>query len=710
VGAARLTSRPRRHHAPLVASLSVLLCALALAAGPADAAPNMSRGYIVVFRDGVTRPAQVTRALERARGFSAERTFRLIKGFSARLTPAQAEALRRLPEVAFVDPERTFHAAGSSYPLAAGETTSRGQHRIEAVHEGRVRGPSGARVAVLDTGLTFGLADLNAVNGKNCLGSGKAHDDKGHGTSVAGTIAARNNGSGLVGTAPGTRLVAVKVLDSNLSGTTSAIICGVEWVTSTLLDSDPANDVRVANISFFGEGPAVEDCSVTTDALHRAICASAAAGVTYVVAAGNGGNAFDNPARTILPAAYPEVLTVTAMADGDGRPGALGGSIGCRPQETDDHAARLSNYASSEAGAAHTIAAPGICIRAIMPNGEFKQGSGTTQSTPHVAGAVALCIDDDGTPGPCAGMSAAEVIAKMRADAEAANVASPSYGFFGDPLRPVEGRYYGYLVRVGIDPRPPDGEVPPSVVAVLPADGAVGQPTSTTVSVSFSETMDQAATQAAFSLRRASDNALISGQFSWSGNTMTFQPTGLAEGTVYRARVDNSARTATAAPMSSNYEWSFRIMTSGGRVPFGVSIQSGSKRSGGFRKLAFDDNVHYEVNSTAKAPFTTAWFARFADVPRDVMSLTVAYGGRNTRACSQAISIYRWETGAWVQVDLRSVGKTEVAVRQTAPGTLAQYVGGSAASGEVRLRVSCATNVGRFYARGDYMQLLFTRP
>jgi subtilisin family serine protease len=68
---------------------------------------------------------------------------------------------------------------------------------------------------------------------------------------------------------------------------------------------------------------------------------------------------------------------------------------------------------------------------------------GTSQAAPHVAGTVALCLGNGGTPGLCAGLSVAQVIAKVRADAAAS--ATTLNGFAGDPLRPVTGRYYGYL-------------------------------------------------------------------------------------------------------------------------------------------------------------------------------------------------------------------------------------------------------------------------
>lgn len=599
-----MSGRPYR-----LSSLLALIVALALVgAGPAagssrTAASQGAGDYIVAFQPDVRTPVRLTRALEQARGFTATRTFGLLNGFAARLTPAQLAALRADPRVAYIDESRVFQGAGTT-TLAAGEKVSRGIRRIHAVDAGYARGASGINVAVLDTGIDLNHADLHAVHGKNCINSNPAYDDRGHGTAVAGTIAARNNGSGGIGVAPGTRLVSVKVLDHNILGTSESLICGIEWVTSTLTDVDPHNDIRVANMSIYGRGDPVQDCAVTTDAVHRAICASAAAGVTYVVSAGNTGGPFDHPDRqSVLPAAYPEVLTVTAMSDSDGKQGGLGAPPTCKDGELDDYAATFSSWAYTEVGASHTIAAPGVCIRAITPGGYHKIGFGTTQTAPHVAGAVALCLNDGGTPGPCAGLTPAEVIQKMRADAAAWTAADPSFGFVGDPSRPTAGRYYGHLVRVGVE---------------RPA-------------------------------------------------AVTHAPTGL-------------------------------------------TIKKGSRVSGGYGRLAADDGAFLEVRSNAKATRTTAWIARFASVPRDATSLALAYSGLNTRACSQTIALRRFSKGDWITLDTRVVGTSEVPIALAVAGSPTSFISGTGVTGEVQVRVRCATSAGTFHAVADMLVLEVSLP
>src|SRR3712207_2258055 len=154
-------------------------------------------------------------------------------------------------------------------------------------------------------------------------------------------------------------------------------------------------------MSLGGVGQRLAPCATTTDPVHKAICTSTAAGVTYVVAAGNDGWDFDYAPAPDFPAAYPEVLTVSAMSDSDGQPGATGGAPTCTTGEGDDRYARFSNFAGTSAGAAHTVAGPGVCIRSTWPGGGYATISGTSMAAPHLAGTVALWLGEGGQSGPC---------------------------------------------------------------------------------------------------------------------------------------------------------------------------------------------------------------------------------------------------------------------------------------------------------------------
>jgi subtilisin family serine protease len=428
---------------PLLALLALL--AVALPAG-AWAKPAPTTPQIVVYRQGVSDPGGQTTAHERALGFSATHRYRhVLDGFSARLTGAQIADLRSDPDVTQIVPDRPVHA--ESVPLAGGETLPVGIKRIGAAQGGDVREASGVAIAEIDTGIDLSHPDLNAVAGTNCISPGSApNDDNGHGTHVAGTMAARNNGSGVVGVAAGTKIYAVKVLDASGSGSTSSVICGLDWVAAKAA----ADDIRVVNMSLGGSG-APGTCA--SDPEHGAVCSVADAGVTVVVAAGNSGAPISAGSGSQVPAAYPEVLAVTAMADTDGLPGGLGGA--CQGV-ADDTLESFSNYAVSAADAAHTIAAPGGCVFSDWRGGGTATESGTSMASPHVAAAVALCIDENGVDGPCAGEAPADVIQTMRATAQRG--ATSANGFTGDPLHGGSSNYYGYLVRASVPPQATTGD------------------------------------------------------------------------------------------------------------------------------------------------------------------------------------------------------------------------------------------------------------
>jgi len=252
-------------------------------------------------------------------------------------------------------------------------------------------------------------------------------------------VAARNQ-NGIVGVAPGAPLWAVRVLGSNGSGYLSWIICGINWVANNAA----SKKIKVANMSLGGSGADDGNCGNTNkDSMHKAICTAVSRGVTFVVAAGNDNKDFS----TFTPAAYNEVLTVTAMADYDGLPGGqwAGGTCSGSP---DDTAATFSNFTSTTntVDLNHTIAAPGVCITSTYFNNGYATGSGTSFASPHVAGTVVLCIAS-----LACGGSPASVVQQLRGAASIRSdpTVSPYYGFANDPNSPNGNRYYGYLTYAG---------------------------------------------------------------------------------------------------------------------------------------------------------------------------------------------------------------------------------------------------------------------
>jgi diguanylate cyclase (GGDEF)-like protein len=425
------------------AATTAAVTMLALLALPAMAAASHSdrvdggegaEPYVVVYEPGVNAPGGTVKR-ERTLGFRAQHRYSTaVDGFSARLTSRQVDALRADPGVAYVTPDiPTAAAHGTS--LVPGETAPTGVARIGAAGPSFAQGAAGRAVAVLDTGIDLRNPDLDVAGGVNCVTpSASPQDDNGHGTHVAGVIGARNAGVGVVGVAPGTRLYAVKVLDKRKAGTLSMLLCGIDWVARNA----PGLQIGVANMSIGASGSNDNACgAVSKQAMHQAICRASAAGVTFVVSAGNAKTAFTKT----VPAAYPEVLTVTAMTDTNGRAGGGGPSAACKSGERDDQYATYSNYAVSAAELAHTVAAPGTCILSTKLGGGTATMYGTSAAAPHVAAAVAHCLG-----GPCQSQAPADVVRTMRAQATSA--ATTANGFAGDPLRPIAGRAFGHLVAV----------------------------------------------------------------------------------------------------------------------------------------------------------------------------------------------------------------------------------------------------------------------
>ncbi len=420
---------------------------------------------IVVLKDSADSK-RVAAKHSKKLGFEVVHTYRYaLKGYAARLSPSQADALREKPSVLFV---QTFDAGTELPPTEAiRKLKAAGQQQTEqfvpvevdrldadvsSARVGNGRGRVPVNVAVLDGGIQRNHPDLNVVDGVNCLEGGRTNawaDRDGHGTFAAGKIGALDNRFGTVGYAPGARLYAVRVANPAGDITDADLLCGVDWAANSRENGNRHDDIAVANMSL--SGPVKSDderCGRRVgDAGHYAVCGLTNTGVTSVVAAGNETKKLTDEG----PATYSEALTVSAMSDFDGEPGGLAapdclgidyGEFG----EFDDGFASFSNWAVLRADAAHTVAAPGVCVDSTYIGSQYARWDGTSFSAPAVAAIVALCIDS----GPCAGLRPKEIVRKIVKDATAYNKRHPNYGYEGDPFRPVEDRYYGYLIRAGL--------------------------------------------------------------------------------------------------------------------------------------------------------------------------------------------------------------------------------------------------------------------
>ena len=325
---------------------------------------NIPNQYIVVLKPGTISAQSESMAAEaKIKGANIIHTYEnTIKGYAIRVPNQSALAsIQSDPRVEFVEQDQKMTIFQQALPTGVDRVDG---DRSSAM-PGNGIGAVDADIAIIDSGIDLTHPDLNVYRDATFVyGTNSGNDDYGHGTHVAGIAAAKDNNEGVVGIAPGARLWAVKVMDSTGSGLTSTIIAGIDYVTQH------ANEIDVANLSF--------GCKCHSNALDIAIHNSVAAGITYVVSAGNSAS----DANAFSPSNHPDVISVSAVADSDGKCGGLGPPT---KYGNDDTFASFSNY-----GSVVDMAAPGVNIYSTYKGSSYATLSGTSMASPHVTGAAAL--------------------------------------------------------------------------------------------------------------------------------------------------------------------------------------------------------------------------------------------------------------------------------------------------------------------------------
>lgn len=279
-----------------------------------------------------------------------------IEGFSVSLTDEQYQLLVKDPSVKYIEPDRIISIAqgkgkpGGGGGGSTGQTTPWGITRVG----GAANYTGSGKAYIVDTGIDLDHPDLNVSNeGFNAFTSGRdagsLDDGNGHGTHVAGAVAAINNTEGVVGVAAGALVVPVKVLDSRGSGSYSGVIAGVNYVGANGGTGD------VANMSLGGP---------VSQALDDAVLA-ASSKVKFAIAAGNSSanGANYSPARVN----GTNIYTVSSMAQGD-------------------KWSSFSNFGNPPID----YCAPGSSILSTWKGGGYNTISGTSMAAPHVAGILLL--------------------------------------------------------------------------------------------------------------------------------------------------------------------------------------------------------------------------------------------------------------------------------------------------------------------------------
>lgn len=291
---------------------------------------------------------------------------KMLNGATLKISAEQADVLRSDSRVAYVEQDR-IHAfappcgtpnGGPCDGGGGGDDGSTTQETPWGIT--RVNGVSGYtgtnKAYVIDSGIDLDHPDLivDGGSGFNAFTSGKdgqsLDDGNGHGTHVAGTIAAVNNALGVIGVAPGATVVPVKVLDSRGSGSYSGVIAGVDFVGANGSSGD------VANMSLGGP---------TSQALDDAVLAASEKGIIFTLAAGNS----STNAGTSSPARVngANIYTISSMAQGDVW-------------------SSFSNYGNPPVD----FCAPGSSVKSTWKNGGYNTISGTSMAAPHAAGVLLL--------------------------------------------------------------------------------------------------------------------------------------------------------------------------------------------------------------------------------------------------------------------------------------------------------------------------------
>jgi subtilisin family serine protease len=311
--------------------------------------------YIVVLDHSIPEVAVAARALAAQYAGTVDRTYSsALKGYVSRMTPGMAEALSRNPRVQYVEQDGYVSIdATQSGAIWGLDRIDQRALPLNGTYTYESTG-AGVNAYIIDTGIRLSHSDFGgrAVTGFDAVtAGGTAEDCNGHGTHVAGTV-----GGSSWGVAKGVKLYAVRVLSCSGSGTTSGVVAGIDWVTKNHVK--PA----VANMSLGGGA---------STALDDAVRASIAAGVTQVVAAGNGNRAgIQDDACKYSPARVTEAITISATASNDAK-------------------TSWANY--------------GNCVDWFAPGGSIKSAwytndtatntiSGTSMAAPHAAGVAALYL------------------------------------------------------------------------------------------------------------------------------------------------------------------------------------------------------------------------------------------------------------------------------------------------------------------------------
>jgi len=304
-----------------------------MAASPALTNQTVEKTYLIKFKD--------TEQGKKETIFTNKKiaVYKNLPFIASKLNATELQQLSTNPNIEYIEPDRSIHITSESFD------DNQIQIGMEQATEHEQYG-KGAKVAVLDTGIDQKSPELHIIGGISFVSDETSYDDvNGHGTHIAGTIAALKDNQGLIGVAPEASVYAVKVLDKTGEGTYSQVLQGIDWAIDNKMD--------IVSMSFSGKEYSIALAEAMDEAYQK--------GILLVAAAGNdGGDTVDFPAR---------LHSVMAVGAVDGN----------------NEKAPFSNTGNEV-----ELVAPGVNIQGLALNHTYSTISGTSVSVPYVVGVAAL--------------------------------------------------------------------------------------------------------------------------------------------------------------------------------------------------------------------------------------------------------------------------------------------------------------------------------
>ena len=364
----------------IILSSIVFSLFIALGFSAVFATPNANNdNFVDVIVTFEQVPERVEQEIFKKFGGEIKHSFTIIPAIAGSLPEKAVGALERNPQVVSIDPDLPVYAVGYESSDEYGNTWGVTHIKADGAHQEDFLGES-VKVAVIDSGVDYTHRNLSKRFVSNDLGFDfvENNDDPmdvyGHGTHVAGTVAATKDSFGVVGVAPEVQLISLRILNDDGVGSSSNTVAALQWIMD-YNESNSDNPIRITNNSY-GRG-------TESGPVRDAFDASAKAGVLHIAAAGNSGNRGGRNDSVIYPAKYESVVAVSAVDKDNRRPS--WSSTGPDVELAAPGVSVLSAWNSSA-----SYANPQPFSFDEDEDAYYKEGSGTSMSSPHVAGVAAL--------------------------------------------------------------------------------------------------------------------------------------------------------------------------------------------------------------------------------------------------------------------------------------------------------------------------------